>query len=547
VDDDNIDLLSWGEPPSWTLGTVVTLDDPDRAGNGVGSVADVVDRHLAGSGARWLLWWHPLLGAPPIEAIRATIAGSPLDACHGGLALGSGNLPDEHDYIHPSTPFVLDPAPDVEGTCWRLSLGAALFRTDALRTIGGIDRAFHGTTGAGLELGHRLLEAGGIVRSAPWLVPETGLLPGAFDEHDRFLLLRRLFGRKWVDYAAVRRCLASRRMLRTYQGWRSSGRTAAAIARPAAGLVERAPVAMPADPTVSVVLPTLGRYDLLRPLLGQLVEQTIAPVEILVVDQNEPDKRDPDLYAEFEDRGVHVIWQEERGQWISRNAAIQRSKGEWIAFVDDDSEVGPDFLAAHLEGLTRYQAALSTGASLAVVGAPVPDNYRFFRVADQWDSGNGMCRRTLFGEMGLFDQQFDRQRRGDAEFGLRVQLSGGLVLHNPDARRIHLKAESGGLRSYGSWDGFRHRDRSGPLPLPSMLYYTARYHSRRQQREDLFLGVVNGFVPYHLKRRASPALWVRLLVVEAWHLRSTIRRVRWSRRVAADMVADGPRIPALAQ
>ena len=48
------------------------------------------------------------------------------------MALGHGSLPDEHDYIHPTTPFVLDPAADVDGTCWRLSLGAALVRTEAL-------------------------------------------------------------------------------------------------------------------------------------------------------------------------------------------------------------------------------------------------------------------------------------------------------------------------------------------------------------------------------------------------------------------------------
>jgi len=78
-----------------------------------------------------------------------------------------------------------------------------------------------------------------------------------------------------------------------------------------------------------------------------------------------------------------------------------------------------------------------------------------------------------------------------------------------------------------------------------MLYYTARYHTLRQQREDLMLGLINGIVPYHLKRRASPAQWGALLVGEVVHIPSTVRRVRESRRLAAQMVADGPRIPVL--
>lgn len=537
--DDAIDLLSWGVPPSWTSGSVLRLPDS------MVEVATAVDRHLVETSAPWLLWWHQRLGPPPLEDLCDAVRGPVGDAWHGGLALGTEGLPQEHDYIHPSTPFVLDPPADVEGTCWRLSLGAALVRTEALRHVGGIDRGFHDATGAGLELGHRLLEHGAVVRSAPWLVPFVGLLPDRFDEHDRSLLLRRLFGRKWVAYAGVRRALATRRPLRVGRAWRSSARTYTEVDPPVADLVTRSPVPVPLDPQVSVVLPTLGRYELLRPLLGQLVEQTVKPLEILVVDQNDSEQRDHGLYAAFADAGVEVIWQEERGQWVSRNAAVQRASGEWIAFIDDDSEIGPDFVEAHLEGLARYDADLSTGASLAVVGAPVPDNYAFFRVADQWDSGNGMCRRSLFAERGLFDEQFDRQRRGDAEFGLRVQLAGGLVLHNPDAVRIHLKATEGGLRSYGSWDGFRHKDRTGPLPVPSMLYYTARYHSLRQQREDLGLGLVNGIVPYHLKRRARPALWARLLLSELRHLPSTVDRVRRSRRLAARMVAEGPRIPVL--
>jgi GT2 family glycosyltransferase len=538
--DESIDLLSWGPAPSWSSGAVVTLPRAHA------DAALAVERHLADHPAPWVLFWHPRLGAPPVEEVESLVAGGAADAWHGGLALGLGGLPDEHDYIHPSTPFVLDPDPDSIGTCWRLSLGAALVRSDVLAAVGGLDPAFHGATGAGLDLGHRLLEQGAVIRNAPALVPGTGALPDGLDEHDRFLFLRRTFGRKWVVYAAVRRALATKRLWKVRRGMAASARSAAAHPQATAGLVERPPVAFDRSARVSVVLPTLGRYELLRPLLGQLRDQTVTPVEILVVDQNDPDKRDEALYAEFADMGVVPIYQEVRGQWIARNAAVQRAKGDWIAFLDDDSEIGPDFIEAHLEGMARYSADLSTGASLAVVGAPVPDNYRFFRVADQWDSGNGLCRRSLFGELGLFDEQFDRQRRGDAEFGLRVQLSGGLVLHNPHAIRVHLKAEEGGLRSYGSWDGFRHKSRTGPLPVPSMLYYTARYHTPRQQREDLALGLVNSIVPYHLKRRASPLRFAALLGAELVHVPSTVRRVRESKRLAREMIAAGPRIPELA-
>jgi len=534
-----IDLATWpGDAPGWSSGgTVALAGDLRRA-------AAQLDEHVRSTSAEWLLLWDPRLGRPDPDAVEA-LAGGRADAWHAGLAMGLAGEPEEVDYINPIWPLSHDGDGRTEVVSWRASLDALLVKVDVLRELGGLDPAFKGRTGAGLELGRRLLDRGAVVYATRRLAPgATSTAP--LDEHDRFLLLRRVFGRKWVRYAAVRRALAHRRPLRVARAMRASGEAHRALPRPGAGaVVERPRVEVPADPSVTVVLPTLGRYELLRPVLEQLRKQTIPASQVVVVDQNDPDKRDHALYSEFADLDLEVVFQEQRGQWLARNAAVQRATGEWIAFVDDDSEVGEDFIEQHLEGLRRYDADLSTGASLAVIGAPVPDNYAFYRVADQWDSGNGMCHRSLFERFGLFDQQYDRQRRGDAEFGLRVQLGGGLAIHNPHAVRAHLKAQQGGLRTFGSLDGFRHRDRTSPLPLPSMVYYTLRYHTPRQVREDLVIGLTQAIVPYELKRRASPAQWARFLGAELVHLPSTVRRVRRSLAIAHEMVEAGPDIPPL--
>ena len=538
---DSIDLLVWGgRSVDWSLGGVVPLPSDLRG------AAAALDRHLGGGAADWLLLWDPVLGSPD-PAVVAELASGRADAWHGGLSVGLGGLPEEHDYIHPTWPLALDAPIETEAASWRVTLGALLVRSEALRVCGGLDTAFEGSTGAGLELGRRLIDRGAVVMHTPRLVGARSASPEPLTEHDRFVFLRRVFGLKWVRYAAVRRALARRHPRRVLAAMRSSGSACAATPRPGArgDVLTRPRVEPPASPSVTVVLPTLGRYELLRQVLDQLRKQTVMAEQVVVVDQNDPDARDHALYAEYADLGLEVVFQEQRGQWLARNAAVQRATCEWIAFLDDDSEVGPDFIEQHLEGLRRYQADLSTGASLAVIGAPVPENYAFFRVADQWDSGNGMCHRSLLERVGLFDQQYDRQRRGDAEFGLRVQLQGGLVIHNPHAIRVHLKAQEGGLRTFGSLDGFRHRDRSAPLPLPSMVYYTKWYHSPRQLREDLLIGLAQAIVPYELKRRATPSQWARFVATELVHLPSTVRRVRTSLRIADEMVAAGPSIPKL--
>ncbi|MGB3409616.1 MAG: glycosyltransferase [Microthrixaceae bacterium] len=538
---EEIELLTWGKKRlGWSLGATTSLP------KSLPAAVETLDSVVARTSADWLLLWDPSLGDPDPEVIQKLVRGD-VDVWHAGLRFGLSGQPEEHDYIHPIWPLALDADPHIESSSWRVSLGALLVRTEVLKTLGGIDPAFKGLTGAGLELGRRMIDRGAIIRHTPDLVGANVLLSDTLLEHDRFVFLRRVFARKWVRYAGIRRSLARRHPLKVRAALRSSAEAVGRHKRPGGvgEVLTRPAVQVAPDPSITVVLPTLGRYELLRPVLEQLRKQTIMAQQVVVVDQNDPDKRDHALYEEFSDLSLEVIFQEQRGQWLSRNAAIQAATGEWLAFIDDDSEVGPDFLEQHYEGLMRYNADLSTGASLAVIGAPIPENYAFFRIADQWDSGNGMCHRRLFEKFGLFDQQFDRQRRGDAEFGLRVQLGGGLVIHNPHAIRIHLKAAEGGLRTFGSLDGFRHRDRSAPLPLPSMVYYTKRYHSKRQVREDLLIGIAQSIVPYELKRRASARQWLGFVAAELIHVPSTIRRVRASLRIADAMVEDGPRIPTL--
>lgn len=539
---ESVDLVTWGAVVvPWDQGGVVAF--PDDAA--VATIAATIDAHIADTDASWLLFWDTALGTPDAAVVQELCA-QRADAWHSGLCEGLAGQPIEQDYIHPIWPLALDADPAADSVSWRLSLGALLVKTSVLRSLGGIDRAFNGRTGAGLELGRRMIDLGAVVVHSPRLAPRT-LLAEPLSEHDRFVFLRRTFGSKWVTYAALRRTIAEHNPLAVFRALRSSARAIQAVPslRTSAEVVTRSRVPLPSNPDVTVVLPTLGRYELLRRVLEELRKQTVPARQVIVVDQNEAHQRDARIYEEFADLKLEVIYQNERGQWLARNEAVRHARGEWIAFIDDDSEVGEDFIEQHLEGLQRYHADLSTGASLAVIGAPVPDNYAFFRVADQWDSGNGMCHRSLFERFGLFDQQFDRQRRGDAEFGLRVQVGGGLVIHNPHAIRVHLKAQEGGLRTFGSLDGFRHRDRTSPLPLPSMVYYTKRYHSSRQVREDLIIGLSQSIIPYELKRRATLPQWLRFVGREVLHIPSTIRRVRTSLRIADTMVDEGPRIPTL--
>ncbi len=532
----SIDLLRWpGGPLPWAHGDVHAL--PDSVGGAAGAVAEVAARTTAD----WLLFWDPALGAPPAAALPALVAGR-ADVLHAGLLLGMGGLPAEIDFVQPTWWLAVDPPPDRQATSWRLSWRACLVRVDVLRALGGPDPAFRSLDGAALDLGWRWLARGAMVAHEPSLLPapprEVAITIPA---HDRHLFMLRHYPRKWARYATARRCLAGAPW-RELRAFRDAQRTAGAQPPPAPAIYLR-PTASELEPgRVTVILPTLGRPGLVADVLDDLRKQTVAPAQIVCVDQN-GDAEGP--YDRFGDLPLDVVRQRGRGQWLARNAAVERATGDLLLFLDDDSRIGPDFLEAHLRALATYRADVSAGASLSTVGAPVPANYGFFRVADQFDSGNALVRRDAMERIGAFDRRYDRMRSGDADFGTRLYLAGGLAVHNPLAARVHSKAATGGLRSFGSWDSYRQRGLLTPRPLPSVVYYSRRFFSARQAREALLIGLAQSVIPYHLKRRATPWQWARYVALEALMAPLSAVRVARSLVAARRMLAGGPVIPAV--
>ncbi|WP_417620137.1 glycosyltransferase family 2 protein [Oceanihabitans sediminis] len=249
-------------------------------------------------------------------------------------------------------------------------------------------------------------------------------------------------------------------------------------------------------PLVSVVIPTLNRYTYLKDVLSDLEQQDYKNFEVLVVDQSVPFQSD--FYKAF-DLKLQLIRQEEKALWLARNTAIKKAKGEYILLFDDDSRVEPDWIGNHVKCLDYFESDLSSGVSISKVGAKTPANYSFFRVSDQLDTGNVLIRKSVFNTLGLFDRQYEKQRMGDGEFGLRAYLEGYLNISNPYAKRLHLKVGTGGLREMGSWDGFRPKKWFGPRPIPSVLYQFRGYYGNKRAILSLFRSIPMSIMPYRFK------------------------------------------------
>jgi len=250
------------------------------------------------------------------------------------------------------------------------------------------------------------------------------------------------------------------------------------------------------NPKVSVIIPTLNRYKYLKDVLEDLEKQDYNNFEVIIADQTDvPNK---EFYDKF-NLNLKIIFQDGKGQWLARNEAARKCTGDYFLFFDDDSRVDKDWISEHLKGLDYFKADISAGVSLSTVGDAIPENYSFFRWADQFDSGNAMVKREVFEKTGMFDRQFDKMRMGDGEFGLRAYLAGFKSISHPFAKRIHLKVSSGGLRQMGSWDAFRPKNFFSPRPVPSVLYLYRKYYPSDFVSNAMIIGLLPSLIPYKWK------------------------------------------------
>ncbi len=291
------------------------------------------------------------------------------------------------------------------------------------------------------------------------------------------------------------------------------------------------------QPFVSIIIPTLNRYEYLKDVLLDLQNQNYKNFEVIIVDQSED--FDSLFYKQYK-LNLNIIKQKEKLLWTARNNAIKESKADYFLFFDDDSRVDADWIEQHLKCMDYFDADISAGISISLVGGKVPASYDFFRWADQFDSGNALVKRKVFEAIGLFDLQFNKQSMGDSEFGLRSYLNGFICISNPKAKRVHLKVSSGGLREIGHWDGFRPKKLFAPKPVPSVVYLFKKYFPKELYRNNIYLGILISNLSFKKKKDKSSVLLSGLLTIIKFPL--LIIQFQKSLFRANKMLAEGDKI-----
>ena len=119
---------------------------------------------------------------------------------------------------------------------------------------------------------------------------------------------------------------------------------------------------MPAQPVVSVVVPTHDRAGYLAVTLDSLnVQDVEAPYEVIVVDDG---SRDGTAGVARGAGATYIRFDRPRGVNAARNEGVRAAASDLIAFVDDDVYAPPGWLRAMVEGAAAHPEAEAFGGPI---------------------------------------------------------------------------------------------------------------------------------------------------------------------------------------
>lgn len=219
---------------------------------------------------------------------------------------------------------------------------------------------------------------------------------------------------------------------------------------------------------LSVIIPNWNGARFLPTCLDSLARQTYSPIEVILVDNASYDES-LSLVREGYPWVKIIALERNLGFTGACNAGLRAGTGEYLALLNNDTEVEPKWAAAVVEAFTRNPQIGSVASKMLLF-----DKRDHFHTAGDYFTTDGLAgnrgvwqkdvgqydqaeyvfsacggsaayRRAMLDEVGLLDDDFFFSGE-DVDLGWRAQLAGWRCLYTPRAIVYHhLSATGGGV------------------------------------------------------------------------------------------------------
>lgn len=282
---------------------------------------------------------------------------------------------------------------------------------------------------------------------------------------------------------------------------------------------------------LSICIPTYRRGAIVVETIDRLLSLRESAAAILVVDQtsDDPPEIQGRLRALHDQRKIEWIRLPEPSIPHAMNCGLLAARTPLVLFLDDDIIPSDALAEAHARAHRARDVAAVVGQILQPGEEPRPADvhserdleFAFYssigRFVQNVMAGNLSVDRTKAIAAGGFDENFaGTAYRFETDFAWRLHASGESIWYEPSAWIHHLKAGTGGLRTWGE-----HLRSTAPTHSTGD-YYLALQHFDRSR------------VARHVLRRLRKTLITRFDLTHPWWIPlKVVREVRAFRQAVA--------------